>query len=114
MGVEARVVLEERSAPSEPPAGAWTNSAIPAQLLVPWTARAAGPVEHLTVAGSVNLARIGHIDLRIHRRYGGSTTTWMLLYPARATRTPTVPPAGLPPFFVPSVLRPVPMMHIAC
>src|SRR5260370_14933278 len=62
MGVEARVVLEERSAPSEPPAGAWTDSAIPAQLLVPWTARAAGPVEHLTVAGSVNVARIGHID----------------------------------------------------
>ena len=56
------MVLEEGSAPSEPPAGAWTDSAIPAQLLVPWTARAAGPVEHLTVAGSVNVARIGHID----------------------------------------------------
>src|SRR5260370_42613825 len=62
MGVEARVVLEERGAPSEAPAGAWTDAAIPAQLLVPWTARAAGPVEHLTVAGSVNVARIGHID----------------------------------------------------
>jgi hypothetical protein len=61
MGVEARVVLEDRSAPSEPPAGAWTDSALPAQLLVPWTARAASPVEHLTVAGSVNLGRIGHI-----------------------------------------------------
>ena len=57
------MVLEERSAPSEPPAGAWTDSAIPAQLLVPWTARAAGPVEHLTVAGSMNLGRIGHIDV---------------------------------------------------
>src|SRR5262245_4055130 len=53
MGVEARVVLEDRSAPSEPPAGAWTDSALPAQLLVPRTARAAGPVEHLAVAGSV-------------------------------------------------------------
>ncbi len=63
MGVEARVVLEERSAPSEPLAGAWIDSALPAQLLVPWTDRDAGPVEHLTVAGSVSLGRIGHIDV---------------------------------------------------
>jgi hypothetical protein len=57
------VVLEERSAPSKPAAGAWTDSAFPAQLLVPWTARVAGPVEHLTVADSVNLGRIGRSEL---------------------------------------------------